>query len=341
MTGKVPFGIRVVHRAMRLHPVFSIARMDAELLARVQQGAIPDGGVASLVLGRLQRGVEVTTTSYAAPHGDVPLRVYTPTSPPGPEGRPLILAFHGGGFALGSARQGDWASSIVARDVGAVVVSVDYRLAPTNPFPAAVEDSYGALVWAAAHAGELGADVGRIGVMGESAGGNLASVVAILARDRGGPELAHQALFYPVTDMTEALVETDSFRTNTHGIVVSQESLETFRGHYLGPAADPRDPRLSPVHAESLAGLPPAVVVVAGLDPLHDSGVAYAEALVAAGVPARVEDFHRMPHGFLGFPYLARSARAAMAAVVRSQRDAIGAGAPRARSAAGSRPGGG
>ena len=323
MTGKVPLGIRLIDRAMRLHPVFSISRMDAELLARVQQTAIPDGGVASLVLGRLQKGVSVSTTSYAAPHGDVPLRIYRPASSSGAGGRPLILAFHGGGFALGSARQGDWASSIVARDVGAVVVSVDYRLAPAHPFPAAVEDCYGALEWAAAHARDLGADPDRIGVMGESAGGNLAAVVAILARDRGGPALAHQALFYPVTDMTEALAETESFRTNTHGIVVSQESLEAFRGHYLGPSADPRDPRLSPVHAESLADLPPAVVVVAGLDPLHDSGVAYAEALVAAGGRAQVEDFHRMPHGFLGFPYLARSARAAMAAVVESQRSAL------------------
>jgi acetyl esterase len=209
-----------------------------------------------------------------------------------------------------------------------VVVSVDYRLAPTYPFPAAVEDCYGALVWAAAHAGDLGAAADRMGVMGESAGGNLAAVVAILARDRGGPELAHQALFYPVTDMTEALTETESFRTNTHGIVVSHESLATFRGHYLDPSVDPRDPRLSPVHADSLADLPPALIVVAGLDPLHDSGVAYAEALVAAGGRAHVEDFHRMPHGFLGFPYLARNARAAMAAVVASQRSALTAPRP-------------
>lgn len=323
MTVRVPFGVRVIDRAMRLHPIFSISRMDEELLRRAQQTAIPDGGVASVVLGRLQKGVEVTTTSYAAPHGDVPLRVYTPTSGTRAQRRPLVVAFHGGGFALGSARQGDWASSIVARDVGAVVVSVDYRLAPTHRFPAAVEDCYGALAWAADHAEDLGADAGRMGVMGESAGGNLAAVVTILARDRGGPELAHQALLYPVTDMTEALAETDSFRTNTHGIVVSRESLEAFRGHYLGPDADPRDARLSPVHAESLAGLPPAVIVVAGLDPLHDSGVAYAEALVAAGGRARVEDFHRMPHGFIGFPYLARSARTAMAAVVDSQRSAL------------------
>lgn len=318
MAGSVPWGIRMIDRAMRLHPVFSISRMDADLLARAQQAVIPDGGVASLVLGRLAKGVSVSTTSYAPAHGEVPLRIYRPVAGGAP--RPLVLAFHGGGFALGSARQGDWASSIVARDVGAVVVSVDYRLAPTHPFPAAVEDCYGALVWAAEHASDLGADAGRIGVIGESAGGNLAAVVAILARDRGGPLLAHQALLYPVTDMTEALAETESFRTNDHGIVVSQASLEAFRGHYLGPSADSHEPRLSPVHAESLAGLPPAVVVVAGLDPLHDSGVAYAEALVAAGGRARVEDFHRMPHGFVGFPYLARSARAAMAAVVDSQR---------------------
>jgi acetyl esterase len=324
MTVHLPLGVRLVDRVMRLHPMFDIVRMDADRLTRMQQAVLPDGGLASLVLGRLQKGVEVTTTSYAAPHGEVPLRVYRPTS--APEGCPLVVAFHGGGFALGSARQGDWASSVVARELGAVVVSVDYRLAPTHPFPAAVEDCYGALAWAAAEAESLGVDPGRIGVMGESAGGNLAAVVAILARDRGGPRLAHQALLYPVTDMTEAVSETESFRTNAHGIVVSHEGLEVFRGHYLGPSVDPRDPRLSPVHAESLAGLPPAVIVVAGLDPLHDSGVAYAEALVAAGGQARVEDFHRMPHGFLGFPYLACDARPAIAAVVASQRAALAGG---------------
>ncbi|WP_432707632.1 alpha/beta hydrolase [Nocardioides kribbensis] len=182
-------------------------------------------------------------------------------------------------------------------------------------------------MWAVEHAAELGADPERVAVMGESAGGNLAAVVALLARDRGGPRLRHQTLLYPATDLTEALREHDSFTANDHGVVVSLEDLEVFLGHYLpepGPTAvDASDWRLSPLLAPDLAALPPALVVVAGLDPLHDSGVRYAEALAAAGVPARVEDFHRMPHGFLGFPHLARSARPAMDAVVAAQRAAL------------------
>lgn len=317
---------------MRASPSFSVARMDPARLERVQALALPDRGpvgrALGVVLGRVQPGVVVRTTAYPAAHGEVPLRVYTPPGPRPAAGHPLVLAFHGGGFVLGSARQGDWASSVVCREVGAVVVSVDYRLAPTHRFPAAVDDCLGALLWAVEHAAELGADPERVAVMGESAGGNLAAVVALLARDRGGPRLRHQTLLYPATDLTEALREHDSFTANDHGVVVSLEDLEVFLGHYLpepGPTAvDASDWRLSPLLAPDLAALPPALVVVAGLDPLHDSGVRYAEALAAAGVPTRVEDFHRMPHGFLGFPHLARSARPAMDAVVAAQRAALG-----------------
>jgi acetyl esterase len=159
--------------------------------------------------------------------------------------------------------------------------------------------------------------------MGDSAGGNLAAVVAIIARDEQGPAIAHQALIYPATDMTDAARESPSVVANTRGIVLSNDDIEIFRGHYLGEDADPFDERLSPLHAKDLSGLPPAVVVVAGLDPLHDSGVAYAQALVDAGTPVRVEDFHQMPHGFLSFPYFSHAARPAMEAIVRSQRDAL------------------
>lgn len=308
---------------MKANPGFSVARMSAEQLEKAQSAVIPDGGPASLLLGRLQRGVDVRTTSFAARHGDLPLRIYTPRAWSRTP-RPVMLNFHGGGFVLGSARQCDWTCSVVAKELDAVVVSVDYRLAPTHRFPAGVEDCLDALLWTADHAAELGGDPGRLGVMGDSAGGNLAAVVSILARDAGGPRVGHQALIYPVTDLTDAVQRDPSYVANVRGIVLSNEDMEVFHGHYVTDDVDPTDPRLSPLHAPDLSGLPPAVVVVAGLDPLHDSGVRYAQALADAGGEVRVEDFHQMPHGFLSFPYLCRGARPAMTAIVASQRAALG-----------------
>jgi acetyl esterase len=322
MSTKLPPGVRVVDRMMKASPGTSVARMTAEQLERVQSTVIPEQGLASLFLGRRQRGVEVRTASFPARHGELPLRLYVPEAW-SRTARPVVLNFHGGGFVLGSARQCDWSCSIVAKDLGAVVVSVDYRLAPRHRFPAGVEDCYDALRWTAAHAPELGGDPGRLGVMGDSAGGNLAAVVSILARDEGGPAIGHQALVYPATDMTDAVQQDPSYAANTRGIVLSNEDMEVFHGHYVSDDVDPADPRLSPVRAADLSGLPPAVVVVAGLDPLHDSGVRYAQALADAGNRVTVEDFHLMPHGFLSFPYLLRSARPAMDAVVASQRAAL------------------
>lgn len=322
---KLPAGVRAIDRLMKSNKSFSIEHMDERALERAQTTVIPDAGLgavlAGLFMGRPRSGVTISTTSFPAAHGDVPLRVYTPDKHSGP--RPVVLNFHGGGFALGNARQGDWICTTVAADLDAVVVSVDYRLAPTHRFPAAVEDCYDALVWTAAHADELGGDPDRIGVMGDSAGGNLAAVIAIMAREEGGPTVRHQALVYPATDLTDGLRETESYKSNTRGIVLSNADMEVFHGHYVTDDADSSDWRLSPLHAPDLSGLPPAVVVVAGLDPLHDVGVQYAEALVAAGGHARVEDFHVMPHGFLSFPYFSQGARPALAAIVASQRQAL------------------
>ena len=317
-----PPGVRLLDRLMKASPSASIARMTAEQLERAQRAEIPDGGLASLFLGRRQKGVEVRTASFPARHGELPLRIYVPQAWSRTP-RPVVLNFHGGGFVLGSARQCDWSCSIVAKELDAVVVSVDYRLAPTHRFPAGVEDCYDALQWTAAHAADLGGDPARLGVMGDSAGGNLAAVVSIMARDEGGPAIGHQALVYPATDMTDALEQDPSYVANTRGIVLSNEDMEVFHGHYVTDDVELDDFRLSPLRARDLTHLPPAVVVVAGFDPLHDSGVRYAQALADAGNRVRVEDFHLMPHGFLSFPYFARSARPAMEAIVASQREAL------------------
>ncbi|MFC6345323.1 alpha/beta hydrolase, partial [Nocardioides hankookensis] len=184
-------------------------------------------------------------------------------------------------------------------------------------------DCYDALLWTAANAAALGGDPARIGVIGDSAGGNLAAVVSIMARDEHGPAIGHQALVYPATDMTDASRDDESFLGNVLGIVLSNDDIEVFREHYLSEEVDRTDFRLSPILAPDLSGLPPAVVVVAGLDPLHDSGVRYAQALADAGNDVTVEDFHQMPHGFLSFPYFSHAARPAMAAIVASQRAAL------------------
>lgn len=314
--------MRVLDRLMKASAGFSVARMTPAQLERAQTAVIPDGGPAALFLGRRARGVDVRTTTFPARHGELPLRVYTPEAW-SREPRPVVVDFHGGGFVLGSARQGDWSASIVAAELDAVVVSVDYRLAPTHRFPAGVEDCYDALLWTAEHAAGLGGDPTRIGVMGDSAGGNLAAVIAIMARDEGGPVISHQTLIYPVTDMTESVQEHPSVQLNTRGIVLSNDDMEIFRRHYVEDDVDREDYRLSPLRAADLSGLPPAIVVVAGLDPLHDSGVHYAQALADAGNRVTVEDFHQMPHGFLSFPYFSKGARPAMDAIVASMRAAF------------------
>ncbi len=325
---KLPTGVRVIDRLMKANKGLSIEHMDAARLERIQTSVIPDAGpgawIAGIFLGHARPGVQITTSAFTTEHGEVPVRIYTPKGRgPGSGALPVVLNFHGGGFALGNARQGDWICSTVAADLEALVVSVDYRLAPTHRFPAAVEDCYAALIWTAAHAAELGGDPDRLGVMGDSAGGNLAAVVSIMAREEEGPRVSHQALLYPATDMTDGLRESASYLANTRGIILSNADMDVFLEHYVTEGDDRSDWRMSPRHAPDLSGLPPAVIVVAGLDPLHDAGVEYAEALAAAGTHARVEDFHYMPHGFLSSPYFCRSAGPAMASVVASQRAAL------------------
>jgi acetyl esterase len=229
------------------------------------------------------------------------------------------MYFHGGGFALGMLRMGDWMCGQVASRTGAVVVSVDYRLAPTHRFPAAVEDCYAALSWAAENAAALGAQ-GPIGVMGESAGGNLSAVVSLAARDRGGPAIAHQALIYPATDMSDSGTAVAAARASRNPAFVHADEIEAYHRMYLGPEDDVTNPLASPLLAQSHEGLPPALIQVGEHDPLHDDGVRYAQALRAAGVPVRLTDYVGMPHGFMNFPGLCREAPQAMAEIIAEQR---------------------
>lgn len=295
-------------------------KSDAEVIA-MQSRHMPSNGLTNWMFGSVVSGTAVRDLAVSGSPGDIPVRVYQPAAAAaGP--RPLVVNFHGGGFVFGDLRMADWMCSSVAVTVGAVVVSVDYRLAPAHPFPAAVDDCYAALTWAAENAASLGAvgaaagTAARLGVMGESAGGNLSAVLCLLARDRGGPQISHQALLYPATDMTSMSPRA------ANSLIISEPDMQAFKRLYLGDA-DPADPRASPLLAEDHSGLPPALIQVAEHDPLREDGVRYAAALRSAGVPVRLTEYVGMPHGYLNFPGVCRAAPQALAEICAEQAAAL------------------
>ncbi len=216
------------------------------------------------------------------PGGRIPVRVYTPHGA-GPF--PVVVFYHGGGWVLGRVRQFDHFCRLLASKATALVLSVDYRLAPEHVFPAALDDAYAALEWAADNAGQLGGDPARLAVMGESAGGNMAAVVCRMARDQGGPDVRFQVLLCPVTNVSD--MSTGSYSQFATGYMLTKEWMEAFRGYYLPESSDWSDTRVSPLLSQSLAGLPPALIITAGYDVLRDDGEAYARRLSEAGVPVK------------------------------------------------------
>ena len=250
--------------------------------------------------------------------GEIPVRIYTPE---GSAPFPVLVYFHGGGWVIGNLDTHDAVCRLLANRAGCLVVSVDYRLAPEDPYPAAAEDAYAATRWVAAHAATLGGDAGRIAVGGDSAGGNLTAVVALMARDRGGPPLVHQLLVYPVTD---APGDNASYRDNGAGYLLTAEMMRWFWGHYTAGETSRRDAFLSPLHARDLRGLPPALVITAEFDPLRDEGEAYAERLRAAGVAVRCSRYPGMIHGFFGMTALLDRAREAIDEAASALRAAFG-----------------
>jgi acetyl esterase len=261
----------------------------------------------------------VTDTTFPGPAGDVPIRVYRPHGD-GP--LPGVVFFHGGGFVVGSIATHDPICRLLAAEAGAVVVSVGYRLAPEDPFPAGVEDCIAATGWVADNAASLDIDASRLVVCGDSAGGNLAAVVAQHARAHG-PALAFQALMYPAVDADRA--HYPSVTENAEGYLLEAETMAWFQQHYVaaGAEVDPHDPRISPLRAGSLAGVAPAYVVTAQFDPLRDEGEAYASALEAAGVPVAMVRYDGMIHGFWNFIGLVDAAAAATVAMAAAIREAV------------------
>lgn len=263
-------------------------------------------GMDAAVLGGedVEAVADVRNVRIPGPAGEIPLRVYTPAGD-GPF--PGLVYFHGGGFVLCGLDTHDGTCRSLANASGCVVVSVDYRLAPEHPFPAAPEDCHAATRWVADHAADFGIDATRLAVGGDSAGGNMAAVVSMMARDGGGPALRFQLLVYPVTNCD---FETASYRENADGYMLTRDMMRWFWQQYLPDPARAAEAYASPLRAPELAGLPPGLCITAGYDPLRDEGEAYAERLREAGVDCRSSHYPGMIHGFFSMPTFDRGREA-------------------------------
>jgi len=261
--------------------------------------------------------------SIPGPNGNIPVRIYWPET--ADSALPILLLYHGGGWTLGDMDTHENVCRYYCENAGVIVINVDYRLAPEHKFPAGVDDCYAALEWAGEHATEIGGDAARIAVTGDSAGGNLSAVVCQLAKARGGPAIAFQALAYPSVDLTEEANEKYASRKKFGGgeYFLGDKDFVWLIGHYLEDMALLRDPRVSPILTEDLSGLPPALVITAGFDPLRDEGKAYADRLAAAGVPVEYKCFETTIHGFMSFSGGVDAGKEGLALVANRVKEAL------------------
>ncbi|MGO4890590.1 alpha/beta hydrolase [Anaerobacillus sp. MEB173] len=250
----------------------------------------------SLLAGEPEDVGSVENRLIPGPEGDIPVRVYTPKGE-GPF--PALVYYHGGGWVIGDLDTVDVPCRLLTNKANCVVISVDYRLAPEHKFPAAADDAYAAAKWAADHGSAINVDPSRIAVGGDSAGGNLAAAVALMARDKGELSLAYQLLVYPVTNHS---YDTVSYFENADGYLLTKDTMVWFWDHYLRTEEDSANPYASPLQAEDLSGLPPALVLTAEFDPLRDEGEAYAKRLTEAGVSVEVKRYDGLIHGFFWMP---------------------------------------
>jgi acetyl esterase len=287
-----------------------------ELLERVARSPFPAyHTVSPFVARRIYRDTRAALAPKPPQLPDVRLhattnfaiRAYRPVR----DGKlPALVYFHGGGWTIGDLDTHDTLCRQLAAGAGCAVFSVDYRLAPESPFPAAVDDCFAATRWVMDNAASLGVDPNRVAVGGDSAGGNLAAVVALLARDAGGPAIVHQLLIYPATDQR---CGSASHERNAQGYLLTRDAIEFFRANYLPQRDQWSDWRASPLLAQSHAGLPPATVMTAGFDPLIDEGRAYADRLRASGVTVEYREYSDMVHGFVLFGGVLDTANIAVA----------------------------
>jgi acetyl esterase len=274
-----------------------------------------------LVTGMPTPVAAVRNEHIPGPGGALPVRIYNPSTEPA--ALPVIVYFHGGGWVLGDLDSHDNVCRALAVKTGAVVVAVDYRLAPEHPYPAAVDDAHAAVRWVADNASTIGADGMRIAVAGDSAGGNLAAAVSLLAREQG-PALRAQALIYPGVDMVT--MDRPSLQDFSAGLFLTHERIEWFKDQYVPDRARRAEPLASPLLASDHHGLPPTVIVTAGFDPLRDEGEAYGKALGDAGIPVEMKRYDGVIHGFVSMDRWFPESAAAIDLVAASLRQHFGSG---------------
>ena len=254
------------------------------------------------------------------PHGDIPLRLYRPQGSDARTALPVLVYYHGGGWVIGDLDTHDTLCRELCNGAGICVIAVDYRMGPEHRFPAAVDDCIAAAVWVKDNAAALKVDPARLAVGGDSAGGNLAAVVAIAARDAGNLPIRYQLLIYPATDMRRVA---PSHTTNGQGYLLTRETMQYFRDHYVGDPQHDLDWRASPLLLEDLSRLPPALLITAGYDPLRDEGLQYAARLTAAGNSAVHVCFERQIHGFVTMGRVLDDANTAVALCAAELRRAL------------------
>jgi acetyl esterase len=310
----------------------SIGQQEQQLL-EMMAAAAPDGPrpleaesmrqAYSAMAAMLPPGPDVATAdrTIPGPGGEIPVRVYTPPGD-GPAG--VLVYLHGGGWTIGGLDTHDHPCRTLCAEAGVVVVSVDYRLAPEHPFPAALDDAWAVLEWVADNAVEIGGDPTRLAVGGDSGGGNLAAVVALMARDRGGPALRFQLLIYPAVDLRADAVERfPSLTENAEGYILTYAAMQFFMGNYRPDPALAHDWRLSPLLAPDHHGLPRALIITAQFDPLRDEGRAYAEMLEAAGTPVTLSLYEGTVHTMFQLAPILDAGKAALSESAAAVREAL------------------